>query len=131
MIRVRPILMAVAALTLGGGAQAQAADGKQLFLDNCSACHQPTGKGIPGAFPALAASKIATGPATGAATIVLNGKGGMPAFRDDLSDAEIAAVLTYVRSSWGNRSPGMTAALVAPVRRTGHRENPKAALTAH
>lgn len=131
MIRVRPIAMAVAALALGGVAQAQAADGKQLFLDNCSACHQPTGKGIPGAFPALVSSKIATGPAIGAATIVLNGKGGMPAFRDDLSDAEIAAVLTYVRASWGNKAPGMTAGLVAPVRRTGHRENPKAALTAH
>lgn len=130
MIRLRTIALMTAGLWMGA-AQAQAADGRQLFLDNCSACHQPTGKGIPGAFPALVGSKIATGPATGAANIVLNGKGGMPAFRDDLSDADIAAALTYIRSSWGNKAPGLTAALVAPIRRTGKRENPSAALTAH
>ncbi|MBP7651385.1 MAG: cytochrome c, partial [Phenylobacterium sp.] len=42
-------------------APAVAADGKELYLDNCAACHQPTGKGIPGAFPALAGSKVAQG----------------------------------------------------------------------
>lgn len=131
MIRVRLIALAAAGVMALTGAQAQAADGRQLFLDNCSACHQVTGKGIPGAFPALAGSKVALGPAPAAAGIVLNGKGGMPAFRDDLSDADIAAVLTYVRSAWGNKAPGLTVAVVSPVRRTGKRENPKAALTAH
>jgi len=131
MIRWRSIVLAAATLSLGAAVQAQAADGKQLFLDNCSACHQPTGKGIPGAFPALAGSKIATGPAIGAATIVLNGKGGMPSFRDDLSDADIAAALTYVRAAWGNKAQGVPAGVVASVRRTGKRENPGAALTAH
>jgi len=130
MIRVSSIALA-AALFLGAAAEAQAADGKQLFLDNCSACHQPTGKGIPGAFPALVGSKIATGPAMGAAMIVMNGKGGMPSFRDDLSDADIAAALSYVRTSWGNKASPMPTGIVASVRRTGKRENPGAALTAH
>lgn len=131
MIRVSSIALAAAALFLGAAAEAQAADGKQLFLDNCSACHQPTGKGIPGAFPALVGSKIATGPAVGAATIVMNGKGGMPSFRDDLSDADIAAALSYVRTSWGNKASPIANGIVASVRRTGKRENPGAALTAH
>ncbi|MFN3520749.1 MAG: c-type cytochrome [Phenylobacterium sp.] len=130
MIRMRTLALAFAGLALGASGAA-AADGRQLFLDNCSACHQVTGKGIPGAFPALAGSKVALGPAPAAASIVLNGKGGMPAFRDDLSDADIAAVLSYVRTAWGNKAPPLTAALVNPVRRTGKRENPKAALTAH
>ena len=69
--------------------------------------------------------------AIGAATIVLNGKGGMPSFRDDLSDADIAAALTYVRAAWGNKAQGVPAGVVASVRRTGKRENPGAALTAH
>jgi mono/diheme cytochrome c family protein len=129
---IRLSLLALPAVVLAlAGVSAQAADGRQLFLDNCSACHMPNGKGVPGAFPALSGSKVALGPAPAAAGIVLNGKGGMPAFRDEMSDAEIAAVLSYVRAAWGNKAPGVTAALVAPVRRTGKRENPKAALTAH
>lgn len=83
-------------------AQASAADGKTLFAKNCAACHQPNGRGIPGAFPALAGSALAVGEPAPLAVVLLKGRGGMPAFSGSLDDAEIAAVLSHVRSSWGN-----------------------------
>lgn len=130
MIFVRALALVLAGLA-SAASSAQAADGRALFLDNCAACHQVTGKGVPGAFPALDGSKVANGPAPAMAAVVLNGRGGMPAFRDELSDADLAAVMTYVRSSWSNKASAVTASLVTPVRRPGKRENPKAALTAH
>ena len=79
--------------------------GEAVYTQNCAACHQPTGKGLPPAFPALDGSKIATGPKDGHLGIVLNGKAGtaMAAFGKQLSDAEIAAVVTYERNAWGNK----------------------------
>ncbi|WP_297509031.1 cytochrome c [uncultured Caulobacter sp.] len=92
------------------------ADGKSLFLDNCSACHQPTGKGVPGAFPALAGSAFVQGDPKIVMTTVLNGRAGMPSFKDDLSDADLSAILTYVRSSWGNKAAAVKPADVAAAR---------------
>lgn len=81
------------------------ARGEAVYLQNCAACHQPTGKGLPPAFPALDGSKIATGPKEGHIDLVVNGKPGtaMAAFGKQLSDAEIAAVITYERNAWGNK----------------------------
>jgi mono/diheme cytochrome c family protein len=86
-------------------AHADAMDGKSLFAKNCAACHQPTGKGIPGAFPALAGNTFVQGAPGDVATVLLKGRGGMPDFSGSLDDDEIAQVLTYVRSSWGNSAP--------------------------
>jgi len=109
-------IVALASAVLWTGAvQAQApapADGKILFAKNCAACHQANGRGIPGAFPALVASPVAIGPADAAAEVLLKGRGGMPDFSTSLDDADIAAVLTYARSSWGNRAPPITGAEV-------------------
>ncbi len=82
------------------------AKGEQVYTANCAACHQPTGEGIPGTFPALKGSKIATGPLAGHLHRVLLGKPGtpMPAFGPQLNDEEIAAVVTYERNSWGNNT---------------------------
>lgn len=97
---------------------APAADGKALFLKNCAACHQATGKGIPGAFPALAGSKFVTGEHADVATVLLKGRGGMPDFSENISDADMAAILTYVRSSWGNKADALTEAEVLKLRDT-------------
>jgi len=72
----------------------------------CAACHGATGQGIPGVFPALAGSKIATGPVEGHLDIVMHGKPGtaMQAFAAQLSDVDIAAVVTYERNSFGNNT---------------------------
>ncbi len=80
--------------------------GKGTYDKVCAACHQPNGQGVPGVFPAIAGSKIATGPLAGHLNIVLNGKPGtlMQAFGAQLNDAELAAVITYQRNAFGNNT---------------------------
>ena len=82
------------------------AKGEQVYTANCAACHQPSGEGVPGTFPALKGSKIATGPVADHLNRVINGKPGtaMQAFGTQLKDSEIAAVITYERNSWGNNT---------------------------
>jgi cytochrome c oxidase subunit 2 len=82
------------------------AKGEKVYAANCAACHQATGKGLPPAFPALDGSKIATGVKAAHIDRVLNGKPGtaMAAFGKQLSDTDIAAVITYERNAWGNKT---------------------------
>jgi mono/diheme cytochrome c family protein len=108
----------LAALITGPVASAQT-PGATLFAQNCAACHQPQGQGIKGAFPALAGDAFVQGDARTVASLLLHGRGGMPNFSDELSNAEIAAVLTHVRSSWGNAAPPISEATVAEVRGGG------------
>jgi cytochrome c oxidase subunit II len=83
------------------------ARGEKVYAANCVACHQATGAGVPPAFPPLAGSKMVNGPLPPHIDIVLNGKQGtaMQPFGKQLSDIDIAAVITYTRNSWGNK-PG-------------------------
>src|SRR5690606_20288088 len=98
----------------GATAAPDPAAGEAPYLQNCAACHQPDGKGLAGAFPPLAASDWLAGksPAEVASTvlsglegeIVVNGvtyNSLMPA-QSHISDADIAAITTYVLNSWGN-----------------------------
>ena len=82
------------------------ARGEKTYNTACAACHQPNGQGIPGVFPAIAGSAIATGDMSGHINIVLNGKSGtaMQAFGEQLGDADIAAVVTYQRNAFGNNT---------------------------
>jgi cytochrome c oxidase subunit II len=82
------------------------ARGAKVYAANCVACHQANGKGLPPTFPALDGSKIVNGPKAAHIKRVLNGKPGtaMAAFGKQLSDVEIAAVVTYERNSWGNKT---------------------------
>jgi len=103
------------------------ASGDQLFASLCVGCHQATGLGLPGVFPPLAGSEWVKAQEATPAKILLVGLSGsvtvkgqtyngqMPAFKQ-LSDDEIAAVLSYLRSSWGNGAPAVTAASVKSVR---------------
>jgi mono/diheme cytochrome c family protein len=119
---LRPIgFAALAALSFAATAEEPSAapDPMRTFSDNCAACHQADGRGIEGAFPALAGDKFVLGPAEEPIRTVLNGRGGMPTFRADLSDAQIAAALSFVRSSWGNKAPPVTAGQVASLRGGG------------
>jgi cytochrome c oxidase subunit 2 len=79
------------------------AKGGEVYAANCAACHQATGKGVANAFPALDGSKVVTGPKDAQIGLVLNGKPGtaMTAFKQ-LSDTDLAAVITYTRNAWGN-----------------------------
>lgn len=80
------------------------ARGEEVYKAQCMACHQANGQGIPGAFPGLAGSPIATGEAGPHIDIVVHGKAGtaMAAYGPQLNDADLAAVITYERNSWGN-----------------------------
>lgn len=78
--------------------------GEKVYAANCVACHQASGKGVPGAFPALEGSLIVNGAKAGQVGILLNGKNAMPSWKSTLSDTEIAAVITYTRNSWSNKA---------------------------
>ncbi len=90
--------------------------GQSLYNDNCAACHQRSGLGIKGAFPTLIGGKMVTGPLPALIPTVLNGRGGMPAFKSDLTDAQMALVLSYIRSSWGNKASAITTVQVTQAR---------------
>ncbi len=83
--------------------------GERVYLSACAACHMPTGQGLPGVFPALKGSAMATQDIPGHIDIVLNGKAGtaMQAFGKQLSLRDIAAVITYERNAWGNDTGDM------------------------
>jgi mono/diheme cytochrome c family protein len=106
----------LAAAAFSGQASAQAVDGKAVFAANCAACHQASGAGIPGAFPALKANKFVLGDGSAVISTVLKGRGGMPTFADSIDDAHLAAVITYIRASWGNTAGAVSTADVAGVR---------------
>lgn len=117
----RSVPAQVVANTEGG---ASAIDGGAIYNAQCSACHQGTGLGIPGAFPPLAGSEWLLADPAIAVSIVHDGLQGaievaggtyvgvMPAFGGNLSNGEIAAVLTHVRGEWGNSAGAVETALV-------------------
>ncbi|WP_093552510.1 cytochrome c oxidase subunit II [Pseudoduganella namucuonensis] len=82
--------------------------GEKVYTANCAVCHQATGKGVPGAFAALDGSENVNGPKADQIHVLLNGKKSgkfpaeMPAWKQ-LSDTDIAAVITYTRNSWSNK----------------------------
>lgn len=100
--------------------------GKQVYLQQCLACHQVDASGVPNMNPPLIKTKQVLGNKTALIKIVLNGlKGvdidgdsynGVMAPHPDLTDQEIADVLTYVRNSFGNKASAVTAAQVKVVR---------------
>ncbi len=103
--------------------------GERIYTKICTPCHQETGLGRPGAFPPLDGSHWVTEEAFRPASVVLQGlrgpievrgrsfNGEMPAYRDRLSDEEIAAVVSYIRMRWSNRASPVNAATVAATRR--------------
>lgn len=108
-------------------AAGNASDGAKVYQTNCSSCHQATGAGVPGTFPPLAQNPVVTGDPKTVIHIIkygLNGKvvvhgttynGMMPAWAQQLSDADVANVATYVRSSWGNKAAAISEADVKAV----------------
>jgi alcohol dehydrogenase (quinone), cytochrome c subunit len=104
-------------------------NGALTFVDNCAACHRTSGAGYAGTFPTLARSPVVnTDDATSLIHLVLKGGEmpsttvapthyGMPGFAGRLTDRDIADVLTFVRASWGNHAPAVTAANVAKMRK--------------
>ena len=83
--------------------------GEQVYAANCVACHQANGKGVPNAFAPLDGSEIVNGPKHPQIDVLLNGQdtpryaSAMPGWKQ-LSDTEIAAVITYTRNTWSNKA---------------------------
>jgi cytochrome c oxidase subunit II len=84
--------------------------GEKVYAANCAGCHQAKGEGMPPVFPALDGSKVVNGPKDAAINIIMNGKEGtaMPAFGKQLSDTDIAAVVTFTRNAWSNKAGDVT-----------------------
>ncbi|HTU71550.1 MAG TPA: cytochrome c [Candidatus Baltobacteraceae bacterium] len=103
-------------------AQAQASpapppSGASLYAQNCQACHRSNGVGTPPMFPSLVNDAMVTpDDPTALIIVVKKGIGEMPAYADRLSDAQIAAILTYVRGSWGNHAAPVTADQVSAIK---------------
>ncbi|MCX6944940.1 MAG: copper-containing nitrite reductase [Opitutales bacterium] len=110
----------------------QVEKGKQVYMGLCFACHQPDGKGLPGAFPPLAGSDFLQADRERAVRIVLKGLTGpvtvngqtlnsvMPPQEAVLTDAQIADVLTFVYNTWGNRGEAFSTAQVKAIRGAIH-----------
>ncbi|MGB3291008.1 MAG: cytochrome c [Burkholderiaceae bacterium] len=113
------------------------ARGKGLYIDQCMGCHMADGKGQKGAFPPLADSPpIRASQAQTLIQVVLAGDFmadppelptglAMPGFARKLSDQQVADVLTYVRNTWGNQAPPVSADQVAKVRKALHEYGPR------
>lgn len=116
------------AQNVGAIAAGTGGPGQSVYNGKCAVCHQMDGKGLPGVYPPLGGSAFATGDPIVSIRIVLNGfhgpiqrdgknyNGVMQPWRNDLDDQQIADVLTYVRSSFGNSAPAVDAAKVKEIR---------------
>ena len=124
-----PVVQAPAPAAQGTPVQASA-NGAQVYTVNCVSCHGEQGAGVAGAFPAMAGNKAVLGDDKYLSNVLLYGlqgqinvngqvyNGVMPAWAASLTDAEIAAVITHIRVSWGNTAPAVTEAAVRTERGT-------------
>ncbi len=124
-------LAATTAMAAGAPDAATLAKGHSLFENNCSACHQAHGEGMPGVFPNLAKSDFLAADPQRAVHFVLHGHSGqitvngvtydgsMPDVGASLSNADVADILTYVLNSWGNPGGQIQPDAVAQVRSGG------------
>ena len=131
----KSLLLACCALSFTAAAHAQdaaadqMAEGKKNYMMICVACHQPTGAGLPMVFPPITKSPYVNGSAERFASIILKGNAGpftiegkpyntiMPGQEAMLTDEKIAAIMTFVRASFGNSAPAVTPAVVAAARK--------------
>lgn len=122
-----PWLQSPEPTTQAGPPAEEAVSGAQVYSARCASCHQSNGQGVTNAFPTLIGTRWVENKGQ-SIRLVLHGlqgeievlgeiyNGNMPAWGSVLSDEEVAAVLTYVRQSWENDYPEVTAAEVAAVR---------------
>jgi mono/diheme cytochrome c family protein len=107
---------------------ASASDGATVYLTDCSSCHQADGQGVSGAFPPLAGNAAVTGNPVAVIAIVKNGLEGrvtvnnlaysgiMPSWKGQISDDQLAAVISYIRSAWNNHAGGVSVGQVTAIK---------------
>jgi mono/diheme cytochrome c family protein len=123
------IATATAAAADENSPEALAKLGKRVYTTNCASCHTPTGLGVAGQYPPLAASEWVLDRPYHVVALILHGLQGpivvkgntynnaMAAWQKQLNDRQIAAVATYIRSEWGNQAGPITPAQVAAIRK--------------
>ena len=106
----------------------QRINGQALYINACQSCHQPSGQGLGKVFPPLDGADWVTGDAQRLALIVLQGMTGtlsvkgqtynsfMPGFKAQFSDEELAALLSYIRSAWGNTAAAVSSDTIRQAR---------------
>lgn len=93
--------------------------GHELYRQNCATCHGEQGEGKEDVFPALAGSELVTGPIGGVVILPMFGRGAMPSFSSILNDEEMALVLSYIRTAWGNSAEMISPSQVETFRQEG------------
>lgn len=111
-------------------------DGAKIYAATCQACHQASGLGLGSQFPPLVGSEWVLGREDRLVLIILHGvvgeievegemfNGLMPTWGPNFTDADVAAVATYVRNSWGNKAAAISEATVSRVRASHRRTTP-------
>ncbi len=136
LITTAAVVILLAAFSVSDVAPSQApsasgtvvVDGQEIYLTRCTSCHQMSGEGVPGVFPPLNDSEFVGGDKGRLIRVILNGLSGevvvngvtysgmMPPWGSFLDDKQVADVLTYIRSNFGNAADAVTPAEVAAVR---------------
>jgi cytochrome c oxidase subunit 2 len=115
------LLVLTATLALPQTPAEVVAQGKGIYESNCADCHRSNGEGLPVKFPALKGNPFVTGDPQPVVVLIMNGRvgklGRMPAWRNHLSDDQIARVVSYVRNAWGNQASLVTPEMAAAARK--------------
>jgi cytochrome c6 len=115
------VFLVAATMALGQGGTDFLKKGQDVYEANCADCHRTSGEGLPVKFPALKGNAFVTGDPQPVIDILLNGRTGklgqMPAWKEHLDDARIAAAISYIRNAWGNRAPAIRKEDVAAARK--------------
>ena len=100
----------------GRGADPVFQEGQKLFEGTCADCHRTNGQGLPNKFPALDKNTFVLGEPAKVIDTVLNGRKGklgqMPVWKDNFTDRQLAAIITYVRQAWSNKGTSVTTDMV-------------------
>ena len=95
--------------------------GQEVYTSTCADCHRSNGEGLPNAIASLAKSGFVAGDPIPVVTVILEGRKGnlgrMPAWKDTLTDQQIAAVVSFIRNNWGNKAEAVTPELVGKTRK--------------
>ncbi len=130
------LLAAFAVTTADAQDRKPAPDGARIYAATCQACHQASGLGLGSQFPPLVGSEWVLGREDRLVLIILHGvvgeievegemfNGLMPTWGPSFTDADVAAVATYVRNSWGNKAAPISEATVTRVRTSHARTTP-------
>jgi len=115
------VLFLAASGALGQGGADLLKKGQGVYEANCGDCHRTNGEGLPVKFPSLKGNAFVMGDPKPVIGILLNGRTGklgqMPAWQEHLDDAQIAAVISYIRNAWGNQAPPIQPGHVAKARK--------------